>query len=528
MVLRVGFSQTGDSAGYDLGTQDDFSMPAGEFTVNTLGAVVVGTGKNQSVRVLGDIYGRLQGIEMGNEFTGDGFYSVHVGKTGSVQGQFGAITLNGSSNTLTNFGEISTDSDAAISLVSGLAGIGTTIHNHGTISSPVVAIVSYGIGSLNLNNSGLIQGSFNSVVGAAGDDRINNRGEIDGAIFLYNGQDWLINRGMIDGAVDTGAGADVVQNIGGTITGEIDLGADSDTFIAGASVETVDGGTNPSDAFFGDTLDFSKSSGVKIALDESIVATGWARDDSYSGFENLIGARKGNDLLIGDDGGNSLQGLGGNDVLRGLAGADSLLGAAGNDKLDGGDDADTLDGGAGNDSLRGGAGNDDLSGGTGNDKLDGDDDADTLDGGAGNDSLRGGAGNDDLSGGTGNDIVSGGAGSDVVRGGAGADTFAFLLLDIAPLAETTGDVIAEFSSAEGDRIDLSAIDANRLVAKNQAFTFIGSTAFSKVAGELRYEVVGPNDIYLSGDTNGDGKADFVIGLSGPSNVASLVANDFVL
>ena len=492
MVLRVGFSQTGDSAGYDLGTQDDFSMPAGEFTVNTLGAVVVGTGKNQSVRVLGDIYGRLQGIEMGNEFTGDGFYSVHVGKTGSVQGQFGAITLNGSSNTLTNFGEISTDSDAAISLVSGLAGIGTTIHNHGTISSPVVAIVSYGIGSLNLNNSGLIQGSFNSVVGAAGDDRINNRGEIDGAIFLYNGQDWLINRGMIDGAVDTGAGADVVQNIGGTITGEIDLGADSDTFIAGASVETVDGGTNPSDAFFGDTLDFSKSSGVKIALDESIVATGWARDDSYSGFENLIGARKGNDLLIGDDGGNSLQGLGGNDVLRGLAGADSLLGAAGNDKLDGGDDADTLDGGAGNDSLRGGAGNDDLSGGTGN------------------------------------DIVSGGAGSDVVRGGAGADTFAFLLLDIAPLAETTGDVIAEFSSAEGDRIDLSAIDANRLVAKNQAFTFIGSTAFSKVAGELRYEVVGPNDIYLSGDTNGDGKADFVIDLSGPSNVASLVANDFVL
>jgi len=492
MGIQIGFSQTGDTAFYDLGLVDTFYMPTGHFTARTLGTVVFGSGTFQSVRVLGDLFGASQGIQLGIAGSKETYYSVFIGKNGSVQGQLTAMTLYGSKNVLTNFGQIFTNGVGAVNLEASQPGVGTTVHNYGTISTPNTAIALFGIGSLDLNNSGLIQGSFNSVVGAAGDDRINNRGEIDGAIFLDEGQDWLINRGLIDGLVSLGDGTDVLDNRGGTIEGAIDLGADSDTFIAGASVETVDGGTNPSDAFFGDTLDFSKSSGVNIALDESIVATGWARDDSYIGFENLIGARKGNDLLIGDDGGNSLQGLGGNDVLRGLAGADSLLGAAGNDKLDGGDGADTLDGGAGNDSLRGGAGNDDLSGGTGN------------------------------------DIVSGGAGSDVVRGGAGADTFAFLLRDIAPLAETTGDVIAEFSSAEGDRIDLSAIDANRLVAKDQAFTFIGSTAFSKVAGELRYEVVGPNDIYLSGDTNGDGKADFVIDLSGPSNVASLVANDFVL
>ena len=44
-------------------------------------------------------------------------------------------------------------------------------------------------------------------------------------------------------------------------------------------------------------------------------------------------------------------------------------------------------------------------------------------------------------------------------------------------------------------------------AANDSFTFIGTAAFSNVAGQLRYAVNGAN-AEVSGDVNGDGAADF--------------------
>ncbi len=46
-----------------------------------------------------------------------------------------------------------------------------------------------------------------------------------------------------------------------------------------------------------------------------------------------------------------------------------------------------------------------------------------------------------------------------------------------------GDTIWDFSHAQGDRIDLSAIDANSSVGGNQAFTFIGAANFTGTAEE---------------------------------------------
>ncbi len=58
----------------------------------------------------------------------------------------------------------------------------------------------------------------------------------------------------------------------------------------------------------------------------------------------------------------------------------------------------------------------------------------------------------------------------------------------------------------GDRIDLGTIDANHLVAGNQAFLWIGNdSAFSGQAGQLRY-----NAGFVEGDLNGDTNADFRI------------------
>ena len=86
--------------------------------------------------------------------------------------------------------------------------------------------------------------------------------------------------------------------------------------------------------------------------------------------------------------------------------------------------------------------------------------------------LDGGAGNDYLSGGRRNDLLQGGTGKDVLIGDAGADDFVFKSVGEAGKGSAR-DVIRDFSRAQGDDIDLSAIDANTKAAGNQAFSFIG-------------------------------------------------------
>ena len=86
------------------------------------------------------------------------------------------------------------------------------------------------------------------------------------------------------------------------------------------------------------------------------------------------------------------------------------------------------------------------------------------------------------------------------------------------------DIFTDFNSADQDNINLSAIDANPLQAGDQAFSFIGTAAFSGTAGELRMFTSGANTI-VAGDTTGDGIADFQIQVNGLHNLAS---SDFVL
>lgn len=207
--------------------------------------------------------------------------------------------------------------------------------------------------------------------------------------------------------------------------------------------------------------------------------------------------------------------------LRITAGGLTGTGNALDNTITGSTGADILYGMGGHDVLKGGDGDDTLHGGEGNDKLYGDAGQDRLDGGEGNDSLYGGAGNDVLIGGAGDDWLEGGAGADVLTGGAGKDIFMFREGDSVPGAM---DIITDFSRAQGDRIDLNMIDAKSGTATNDKFTFIGTADFHKVAGELNYKVVNGNAI-VSGDMDGDGRADFVLQVN---NTGSLLATDFVL
>lgn len=222
----------------------------------------------------------------------------------------------------------------------------------------------------------------------------------------------------------------------------------------------------------------------------------------------------------------------GNDIVTTTTSSATITGGAGNDRLISGTAADGFNGGDGIDTIdyskytTGVAvalslipGND--GSGAGGDvvlnveNIVGSALADTL---TGNDQVNG------ISGGAGDDRLTGGKGADTLSGGIGADRFVFAAVSDTGGLGNNGDLIKDFQHLEGDRIDLSAIDAKSALAGDQAFSFIGSAPFSYVAGQLRY---GSNatSTWVQGDTNGDGVTDFTIRMTGQH---ALVQGDFVL
>jgi len=257
--------------------------------------------------------------------------------------------------------------------------------------------------------------------------------------------------------------------------------------------------------------------------------------------------------LTGNEFGQSIYGNAGDNGLRGLAGNDYLVGGAGNDLLDGGTGADNLRGEAGNDvyfvdslgdqvfetagggddaivttlsyTLAAGLDIETLAVAASADavpvSLTGNELGQTLYGGSANNFLSGGGGDDSLQGLAGEDLLIGGLGQDNLRGGSGSDRFAY-----ASAAESTAaarDAILDF--AAGELIDLAAIDAGP-GAGDQAFSFIGSNAFSNTAGELR--AVQSGGVWtIEGDVDGNGQADLVIAVT-TADADPITAGDFVL
>jgi Ca2+-binding RTX toxin-like protein len=252
------------------------------------------------------------------------------------------------------------------------------------------------------------------------------------------------------------------------------------------------------------------------------------------GSGNLNGT--GNTLantLVGNSGNNLLSGGAGNDYMVGGAGNDTFIVAAAGDS--------TIEAAAGGtDTVRSyvnwtlganverielqGSGNLNGTGNTLANTLVGNSGNNVLNGGDGNDYISGGAGSDTLSGGAGNDTLIGGAGSDSLNGGAGNDRFDFDLVSHSPAGPALRDSIVGGFSHGSDLIDLATIDANTLVGGNQAFSFIGSAAFSGVAGQLRFTNYSGN-VIIDADVNGDSAADMQILVAGTN---FMTGTDFIL
>ncbi|MBW8728449.1 MAG: calcium-binding protein [Inquilinus limosus] len=337
-------------------------------------------------------------------------------------------------------------------------------------------------------------------------------------LFGDGANDWLYGEAGAD-ILYGGVGEDAVR--GGDGNDYLEGGGGADFLVGGAGSDTASYLLSPA--------------GVVVAIG-GYGSGGEAEGDLVGpDVENILGSIRA-DVLTGSDADNTIFGespfalAGGDDVLSGLGGNDALHGCLGNDILRGGTGADTLYGDDGIDTasyFTSGTGvvvN--LATGTGRGgEAQGDTltDIEVVSGSQGNDSIVGDTGANTLQGWGGNDVLVGAGGADILTGGAGADRFVYGSA-AQSMVGVNADRITDFSHAQGDRIDLAAIDARTTVAGDQAFSFIGTGLYTGAAGQLRYAVDG-GVTTVAGDLNGDKVSDFHITLAGS---VALAAADFVL
>ena len=355
--------------------------------------------------------------------------------------------------------------------------------------------------------------SIENLTGSAFNDRLTGDGNAN-ILSGLAGIDELIGGGGND-SLDGGAGND--RMVGGT---------GDDTYIVDSKYDTVIENV-------GEGTDT-----IKTALTAYSLAL-------LPNVENLTYIGATNATLTGNAGANSLTGGIGRDTLDGGAGADLLAGGLNNDVyiVDNVGDTVVEAFNAGIDTIKSWVtytmpanvevltlmGNDPIDG-AGNElanTISGNGAANFLQGMAGNDLLNGLAGDDRLEGGDGNDTLRGGLGADVLVGGAGADRFSWWTPEEVGIGASSDRVMDFVHGA--DRLDFSHIDAVSATIVDEAFQFIGSTGFSNVAGQLRFELrhdPGGDFTIVQGDVNGDGIADFELSLV--AYTAPLMTSDFYL
>lgn len=369
------------------------------------------------------------------------------------------------------------------------------------------------------------------VLGTAGDDRIEPGSPGFGGAVVTAGADQLYGLegdDILDGGLggDTLYGGDGADTFIVNDTGDVVFDAEAGDVILASVSYTA--GYSP--YYFGASrIELTGTADIDASDVYSAAIVGNAGDNRLTGTGSLEGGL-GDDVLVGSDraiasyeqatrrvvvnlgtdAAQDTQGAG----IDTISGIHRVRGSAFNDTLVGGVDYSELDGGAGHDTLRGRSSEDtasyasatagvrvDLSIagaqdtiGAGRDTLIG---IDHLSGSAFADVLRGDATLNYLSGGDGDDVLHAGA-QDRLAGGAGADRFVFSI-------DAQGAIAIDFEGPQGDRIDLSGIDANPFMDGDQAFAIVA--AFTGHAGELVIRDDGSIPIGIALDIDGNGAAE---------------------
>ncbi len=476
----------------------------------------------------------LTGSAFNDNLTGDGGDNVIVGGAGNdtLDGGAGVDTASYASAT----------AGVTVSLATA------TAQNTGGAGTDTLTSIEALIGS-----------AFHDVLTAAA----------SGSTLQGGGGNDTLYSGVGNDTLDGGAGTDTASYAGATAGVTVSLALPGPQNTVGAGIDTLTGIESVIGTTFHDTLTATDSGSSLYGGGGNDTLTGGAGNDvldggngvadvaSYAnatagvtvslavaGAQNTIGA--GTDTLVGIE---AVTGTAFHDVLTAADTGAALHAGGGNDTLYSGAGNDVLDGGAGaadvasyDNATAGvtvslataaaqntvGAGTDTLTGiesliGSGlKDDLTAAATGSGLFGGASADVLHGGIGNDVLNGGGASDTLTGGGGQDAMTGGSGPDHFVF-----ASLTDSTNaapDTITDFLTSDNDRIDLSAIDANTILAGNQAFHLGGGGGH---AGDIVVTYDGANSrTVLQLYVDNDATVDSTIWLSG--NHTSLTTADFIL
>ncbi|MDD9908822.1 MAG: M10 family metallopeptidase C-terminal domain-containing protein [Ahrensia sp.] len=361
-----------------------------------------------------------------------------------------------------------------------------------------------------------VKPSMSNVAGLVGNLMIGVGTVIENVVGGSN--DELIIGNSANNVINGGAGSDDMRG-----------GLGNDRYIVGVSTDIIQENSGEGyDTVWSYTVNYTLSDFI-----ERLDLLGAARNGTGNDQANTI---------VGNNNNNTINGAGGNDVLVGGGGNDLIFGGTGNDIMNGGSGNDIYFFNSGDTIIEAtfssGGGIDTMYSSTsttivtnveilrlfGTDHLVGNGSAapESIVGNSGNNLLRGFGSNDTINGKGGNDIISGGTGRDVIVGDTGADIFNYDNVNESRVGSSNRDFINGFEHGL-DRIDLSDIDANTGVGGNQAFTYVGNSAFSGSAGELRYFTFG-NVSIVEADVNGDSNADMQIFINGTNY---MTGSDFI-
>jgi Ca2+-binding RTX toxin-like protein len=421
-------------------------------------------------------------------------------------------------------------------------------------------------------------GGMDTIYGFDGDDEIYG-GEGDDSIYGFADNDVLKGGGGADhlyggpgtdwasyldaptgvtvslypwGGEGTGFAAgdtfDNIENLSGSIYGDFLSGDDGVNTLAGQDGNDWLQGRDGADRLEGGTGTYDTASyyvspvGVFVSLVTGMGFNGHAEGDRLNGIENLAGSGSRDDLLVGNDTGNSLWGNGGNDNLKGGGGVDVLSGALGDDTLDGGTGRDWLYGGPDNDTYivddafdhaveSGGEGSDTVRASVSYTLFAGEDIeflTTTSDTGTAAINLTGNNTTNVVRGNNGNNTLNGGDGNDELNGLGGQDWFLFN----TPLNATLNvDRIVNFNVTD-DTIRLDAtIFSSGLTPDNSvggSQFYVGAAA--EDAGDRIIYNNATGAVYYDSDGTGTNAqiqfAQLDAGLADPTDINPLTHFDF--